>query len=175
MVLAAAETPGPIGTPDVEGCNLYAAAIERVEFWAAVVGQRGGTLSVDNRLDDVAVRVTMSESDLSQILDVLIDNASRHGGTHPTIVVTVGDGPKGTVDITVTDDGPGVATEDRSKLTSRFYSSGTGSGSGLGLSIVDVVVRAAGGLLEFGDSPAGGLLVRVRLAALGQSIELEEK
>lgn len=154
---------------------MYAAAIERVEFWAAVVGQRGGTLSVDNRLDDVAMRVTMSESDLSQILDVLIDNASRHGGKHPTIAVTIGDGPPNTVDIIVTDDGPGVAAEDRSKLTSRFYSSGTGSGAGLGLSIVDVVVRAAGGALEFGDSPAGGLLVRVRLDLLGQPAEPEEK
>ncbi len=154
---------------------MYAVAIERVEFWTAVVRERGGTLAVDNRLADVAVRVTISESELSQILDVLVDNASRHGGEHPTIVVTVEGGPTGTVDfartvdITVTDDGPGVAAEDRPKLTSRFYSSGTGSGAGLGLSIVDVFVRATRGMLEFGDSPAGGLLVRVRLAVLEEN------
>ena len=75
--------------------------------------------------------------------------------------------PEGIV-LTVDDAGPGIPADQRTAALNRFArtdasrSRGTG-GFGLGMSIIHRIVQAHGGELELGDSPLGGLRVRISL------------
>ena len=71
-----------------------------------------------------------------------------------------------TTAITVSDDGPGVPPEDRSRLTQRFaeLDRSKPGGAGLGLAIVASVAAAHQGRVEFADGPSGrGLSVTLHL------------
>ncbi|MEP6971456.1 MAG: sensor histidine kinase, partial [Betaproteobacteria bacterium] len=107
------------------------------------------------------------EQDLQEMLGNLLDNAckwARHAVQVQADVVTIGDGV--VLQITVQDDGPGIAPEQRDAVLARGVRIDESvPGSGLGLAIVGDLVRLYAGSLTM-DSPAcGGLLVRVRLPA----------
>ncbi len=55
--------------------------------------------------------------------------------------------------ITVTDNGPGIAPEDREKIFSLFESKKGSRGTGLGLPVSDKILREHGGQIELVDSP----------------------
>jgi len=70
----------------------------------------------------------------------------------------------GRLTLTVEDDGPGLAAEDRQEVLRRGARlDETAPGSGLGLSIVDELARAYGGGLDLADSSLGGLKATVTL------------
>ena len=68
--------------------------------------------------------------------------------------------------ITIDDDGPGIAPERRAAaLTRGVRLDESAPGSGLGLHIVAALSALYGGSVELGDSPLGGLRVRLKLPA----------
>jgi signal transduction histidine kinase len=68
------------------------------------------------------------------------------------------------LELTIEDDGPGLAAEDRAEVLRRGSRlDESAPGSGLGLSIVDELARAYGGALSLGDSGMGGLRVSLTL------------
>jgi signal transduction histidine kinase len=76
----------------------------------------------------------------------------------------------GEVELTVGDDGPGIAVEDRARVFERFTRldesrSADDGGAGLGLAIVQAVSTAHGGSATVGSSPLGGAEIRVVLPA----------
>jgi two-component system sensor histidine kinase QseC len=93
----------------------------------------------------------------------LIDNAIRYSPAGGNVCVQAsGDGQAATV--SVSDEGPGIAPEERSKVGQRFYRIlGSGeSGSGLGLSIVNRIAELHGATLALEDGSNGkGLSVAV--------------
>jgi two-component system, OmpR family, sensor kinase len=94
----------------------------------------------------------------------LIGNAVKYGLRAQTRVEDTVDH----VRVTITDDGPGIASEDRLRALQPFVrlepsrNSETG-GFGLGLTIADSVIRGHGGQLELTNGSAGGLVVTVLL------------
>jgi two-component system, OmpR family, osmolarity sensor histidine kinase EnvZ len=94
----------------------------------------------------------------------LVANAARYG-QHVAVRAGV---RAGSLEITVDDDGPGVAPELREDVFRPFFrldesrNSATG-GTGLGLTIARDVIRRHGGDVTLEDSPIGGLRARVRL------------
>ncbi len=83
----------------------------------------------------------------------LVDNAVRYGPAGSRVAVSISqlDGPSGKlVELSVTDEGPGIAEAERERIFERFYrvdgarSRDTG-GTGLGLSIVKHVAAGHGG------------------------------
>lgn len=97
---------------------------------------------------------------LIQVFTNLVENAVRHGlGLRRVVVATEGDG----VSVQVHDAGPGIAIEDRTRVFSRFWRSGSGAGSGLGMFIVAGIVDEHGGSISILDSPEGGADIRVWL------------
>jgi len=100
---------------------------------------------------------------LSVLLRNLVDNAVRyspHGSRVNVDVLSSGEGAT----ISVADEGPGVAPDERARLGQRFYRVlGTGqSGSGLGLSIARRVAEMHSARLRFEDGDNGrGLRVVV--------------
>ena len=103
-------------------------------------------------------------SALRRAIGNLIRNAIEHGGGHGTITVSASaDG-----EISVSDEGPGIAADHQELVFEPFYriensrSRETG-GTGLGLAIALDVVDSLNGRIELGDSTHGGLRVRVEL------------
>ena len=58
--------------------------------------------------------------------------------------------------ITVSDDGPGIPVEARTKVFDPFYTTkAPGTGTGLGLAVCKHLVATAGGSIELLDGPNG--------------------
>lgn len=90
----------------------------------------------------------------------LVDNATRHA-RHVSLAA-IGAGGSRTVQVTVDDDGPGIARERREGVF-RAFESGADGGTGLGLTIARDIARAHGGDILLEDSPLGGLRARIVL------------
>ena len=105
---------------------------------------------------------------LGRVVTNLLDNAVRHARS--TVVADVrADGER--VQLTVDDDGPGVAPPDRWRVFARFTRlddarGRDAGGSGLGLAIVGDLVAAHGGSVDLSHAPLGGLRAAVRLPAV---------
>ena len=101
---------------------------------------------------------------LRALMDNLIDNALRYSprGAQVDVDFFV-DGSWAT--LRISDNGPGIAPEQRQRVLQRFVRlhPGDTTGSGLGLAIVQNIVDASGGQLLLSDTPGGGLTVSVRL------------
>jgi signal transduction histidine kinase len=104
---------------------------------------------------------------LAQALGNLIDNALKFAPKHGVIEVSVLRRDDGAAELSVTDNGPGIATAEKSKVVERFYrgdaSRGT-PGVGLGLSLVQAVAKLHGSVLELLDQTPG-LRVVLRIPA----------
>jgi two-component system, OmpR family, sensor kinase len=103
---------------------------------------------------------------LRTLLRNLVDNAVRYSPADGRVDLTVEAAPAGGggARLTVTDEGPGIPPEERSRVFNRFYRrAGTEPpGSGLGLSIVKAIAAAHGATLSLGDGLGGkGLSVAV--------------
>ncbi|MFM0320720.1 ATP-binding protein [Paraburkholderia nemoris] len=101
------------------------------------------------------------------LLDNLLDNAIKYGRTGGSIEVAV-QYDAGRVQLTVRDDGPGVAPSDLARLTNRFFraTGNQATGSGLGLSIVARIAEHFGANLHLGAGVGEhGLAVEVSFPA----------
>ena len=136
-------------------------AVDRAVLrWNERAGQRDSTVLAQG--DGGAARV--DPTDLDQILDNLLDNATSYA---PGEVTIESGGSDGTVFVVVRDRGPGIALEDLARVTERFYR-GRGvstGGSGLGLAIARQLVEKWGGTLNVESAHGEGTRVEVRLDA----------
>lgn len=114
-------------------------------------------LDVDDDLPPVSLDIMMAE----QILLNLLENALRFAPPGSEILVgahALTNGPD-EVELVVSDHGPGVPLEARSRIFEEFQSAETRpdrSGTGLGLAIVRALVVAHGGSVRYEDTPGGG-------------------
>jgi two-component system OmpR family sensor kinase len=99
------------------------------------------------------VTVAIDPDALGIALQNLIDNALAHGSPDTPVSVAIGPG----LSVHVVNEGPVVSADELAALTKRFERGGAtrAPGIGLGLSIVDQIMRQAGGRLELA-SPALG-------------------
>ena len=105
----------------------------------------------------------------------LVDNAIRYGRAGGSVEVSALRRGAG-VELAVRDDGPGVASHERERLTQRFYRVlGSGMpGNGLGLSIAARVAELHGSALRLGPGLRGqGLGVALELAAASDSLHVQ--
>jgi len=111
----------------------------------------------------------------------LVDNAVRYGPQGTRVVVAgslVGEGSGAVAEVSVTDEGPGIAEAERDRIFERFYrvdaarSRDTG-GTGLGLSIVKHVAAGHGGEATVWSAKGTGSTFTLRLPAAPSSEETE--
>jgi signal transduction histidine kinase len=101
--------------------------------------------------------------DLAEIVGALAENAVKWA--RALVRIAAHPCPEG-VEITITDDGPGIAEAERAHLLTRGARlDETVPGHGLGLAIAADRVAAYGGRLTLGQAEAGGLAVTVMLPA----------
>lgn len=95
---------------------------------------------------------------LFQAVANLLDNAvkfSSHGVVRLAAAIA-----GSSVEISVSDDGPGIAPADRAQVTEKFWRGEQSRhlpGSGLGLTLVAAVAGLHGGALRLAENPGGGL------------------
>lgn len=65
--------------------------------------------------------------------------------------------------LTVRDEGPGVAPEELSRLTTRFYRADPSRQRGVGLYLSRAIAEAHGGSLEIESKPGQGTQIRVSI------------
>ena len=118
----------------------------------------------------IDIKVMADEIELGRVFANLFENARRYGrGTYTGVaevsVSYVRTGPW--VIVSVRDQGPGVAPEKLSQLTTPFFRGDAArtaaTGAGLGLAIVDKAMQHMGGSLELTNAPDGGLMAHIRL------------
>jgi signal transduction histidine kinase len=102
---------------------------------------------------------------VARVVRNLVDNAVRHAESRVDMHVCSQDS---NVILTVSDDGPGIAPADRTRVFERFVRldsdrARSGGGTGLGLAIVAEVVAAHGGTVTIDDHFGGGTTLIVTL------------
>ena len=96
-------------------------------------------------------RITADRLRFSQVISNLLGNACKYSQENATVAITAGEA-NGVVQIDVADTGPGISTEDQSRMFTKFFRAdnsqtrGT-SGTGLGLFITKHIVEAQGGAI----------------------------
>lgn len=105
--------------------------------------------------------IAINAQGLRRVLTNLLENASRHGrDAHVDVTCTRTDGE---VVIAVLDRGPGIPAESLGELTAKYVSAGGQRGTaGLGLWIVQQIVDAMGGRVDFAARDGGGLVATFR-------------
>jgi signal transduction histidine kinase len=114
------------------------------------------SLHIDVRLEPV--RIYGDPHQLERAIANLCDNAARHARSLIEIGVGVRDG---SAHLTVSDDGKGIAPENRERVFDRFVRlddsrTRSAGGAGLGLAITREIAQRHGGSVSVDASPTGG-------------------
>jgi signal transduction histidine kinase len=143
-----------------ERLDLAGLARDAAELYEAAAEELGQTLELDVEGTPTALG---DRNLLSQTLANLLDNALKHTPAGGRIVLAARIGPDGRPEIAVSDTGPGIPAEERSRVLERFVrldTSRSTKGSGLGLSLVAATARLHDAELSLEDNDPG---LRVRL------------
>lgn len=167
LVLARAEAKVTAAEP----LPLREIVAERLSVWRPAADERGVDIALGGSVVDGRPLVLASPGHLEQVLDNVLSNALEVSPDGATITVRSelrGD----EVELTVSDEGPGMSDPDKSRAFDRFWR-GQGltgrSGSGLGLAVVRQLVTDDGGTVTLRDAVGGGLVVAITLRASPRS------
>lgn len=169
-----------------QGANLAMTRVDMQQLIARVADDQRLALQARELKLNVNAGATSVMGDFDKLrgmLDNLLSNAIKFSPYGGTIDVHVRQ-REGEVDLTVSDQGPGIAVDDRAYVFEPFYqgrtaASGLVKGTGIGLSIVKDHAQAHGGSVEIVDdneSGAGnapGTRLRVRLPALHGALTVQ--
>ncbi|MCB9522047.1 MAG: HAMP domain-containing histidine kinase [Myxococcales bacterium] len=101
---------------------------------------------------------------LAAIVSNLLDNAARHSPEGGTIRIVLTAVEPGWANLSVCDEGPGVAEADRERVFKLFETvEGSGGQTGVGLAIVKRAVQAHGGRVNLTEAEGGGACFTARL------------
>ena len=141
------------------------------EGLATQAAEAGAAINLD--LPSGSAVVTGDREELYEVFENVIDNALKYGGAGGKVDVALrpaADRPGHAWLVSITDYGPGIASEHVPRLTERFYrvdaeSSRKKKGTGLGLAIVKHIVTRHRGNLTIRSRPGEGTRVEVALPA----------
>ncbi|MDT5056431.1 MAG: hypothetical protein QOF66_4797 [Mycobacterium sp.] len=152
-----------LSTAVAESTDLDDVIEQRIAFWQPVADAQLQQLR--HRSHRRGLTVPLARHDVEQLLDVAVDNALRYAG--PDTTITVATAPADTtVELYVSDDGPGLPDEDLTRAAARFWRGRDDKdGTGLGLAIAGEIAAGHGGTIAVERAPEGGLLVRYTLPA----------
>jgi signal transduction histidine kinase len=148
---AGAARPGAVDVGEI--------AREHARTWRPVLAQAGRALDVSAPQSAFA---RASAGTVGQVLDVLLDNALRHGEGPVRLEVRLEDGA---VVVSVTDRGPGVEPAARERIFERGAS--RAGGTGIGLHLARALAETDGGSLVLADCSQTRFDLRLPLAATG--------
>lgn len=141
-----------------EFVNLDDLVAETVRAARVVAEQRALRVVVEGQQE---VGFEGDDGLLRQLVANLLDNAIRHADIGGTVVAALSREADGIV-LRVTNDGPGIAPADQTRIFERFVRIGPSTGGGLGLPIARWIAEAHGGALTLEHSAPGRTTFQVR-------------
>ncbi|MFG6282531.1 HAMP domain-containing sensor histidine kinase [Sphingomonas sp. S6] len=139
------------------------AVADLVQAIGRLHGDRGLAVTADVRGDPVAA---IEPQDFDELLGNLLDNAAQHARSMVQVSTSLDPEDARRLVLTVTDDGPGIPQEERSRVTQAGVRlDERGEGHGFGLAIVRELASLHGGALTLDAREGGGLVARVTLPA----------
>jgi signal transduction histidine kinase/CheY-like chemotaxis protein len=166
-------TFGRHAEPRLERCDLAACLGDQLDLLRRIVLP---PVSLEAAVPEDLPRVVADPSQVAQVLTNLVVNARDampDGGRIrlglATVELTVrqaravgAPSPGRYVELTVQDEGTGIAPEDRERIFEPFYTTkGVDQGTGLGLATVYGIVRAHHGYIHVGDGEGRGARFRI--------------
>ena len=139
------------GLEDVEMTEVVDRSLERV---------RRRRNDIDFDVDVIGWQVHGDAAGLSRAVLNLLDNAAKWSPPGGTVGLQLSQIDTAHAELIVSDQGPGIAPEERGLVFERFYRSTSAramAGSGLGLAIVKQVVVKHGGMIRIGETVPGGI------------------
>jgi signal transduction histidine kinase len=153
-VLAIARLQAAAGhTPDPRLFDAADLAADMAELYEPASEDKGLQFSAEI---ERGLMIEGNQPFLAQALANIIDNAIKYTPSGGAVVLRARRRSSGEIEFSVTDTGPGVPEEDRSRVTERFVrldNSRSEAGSGLGLSLVAAVMEAHGGRIQLDEGP----------------------
>jgi two-component system sensor histidine kinase TctE len=146
LSLAAAD---PVSNPQAprERCDLAGIVEGHADAWLRTAMPRG----VELEFELARAPIEGSAVLVGELATNLVDNAVRYGA-HNVKVTTRREGDRSLME--VSDDGPGIAQQERTRVFERFHrlDNSDGEGSGLGLAIVREIAQRHGATIEMNDA-----------------------
>jgi signal transduction histidine kinase len=134
--------------------DLSLVAREVAELFDAAAEERGSRLEIDG---NEPIEILGDRDLLFDAISNLVDNAIKHGRERGLVRISADVGENGAV-LMISDDGPGVPTNECDLIFKRFYRSEKSRctpGNGLGLSIVAAVARVHGANVKLSTNEPG--------------------
>jgi signal transduction histidine kinase len=157
-LLAASHEPRGADVLELGTGSLSAAAEEAVRGVAPLAAERDVRLTLSL---PPGCRARFDRTALEQVLTNLLSNALRYaprGGRIEVAARELREAGRRMLELSVSDDGPGVPPADRRRIFDPYVQAGkaAGGGLGLGLAICRRLVEAHGGSISVSDSALGG-------------------
>ncbi len=161
-MLVAAETSGlDLRT---EETDLGALVAETVLAFGSAAQAANVRIELEQPLPEAVL--DLDPERIRQVLSNLLVNALKHSAAGGVIRVGVsrsGAADGRTTEISVVDEGSGIAADDLPHIFERYYKSADSRGLGIGLSIAKFIVEAHGGKIEAASAPGQGTTFRFSL------------
>lgn len=142
---------------------------EVVQQFSPMIIQAGARVELYS--DPGTTYVLGDKLQLQGVIFNLLDNALKYAGPGPVVEIAVRK-PEGHISVSVSDNGPGIATEFQKKIFEKFFRVPSGNlhtvkGSGLGLSYAELVAHLHGGTLVVSSGENGGSVFTLTLPEYG--------
>lgn len=141
---------------DIEAVEVSVLCDRAVEVMSPQADER--SVAILCRCPDGLPRVRADANKATWVLTNLLSNAVRYSDAGEDVAIDAS-ANRGSVHVSVTDHGPGIAYEDQSRIFDKFVQvedERTPEGSGLGLAICREIVRAHGGSIWVESRPGEG-------------------
>jgi len=145
---------------NVDIADVVAVAKASITDFAPLAEAKDIDLGLDVVTD--SVKVSIAPESLRILLNNLIDNAIRYTSNGGSVDVAIQEATDKVI-LNVSDNGPGIPSEDRERVFDRFYRREDSGevGSGLGLAIVSTIAARYSANIRLEASNNGGTLVSV--------------
>jgi putative tryptophan/tyrosine transport system substrate-binding protein len=131
---------------------------EVVEALRPVAAEK--VIALETALREPSILVWADRDKINQVLMNLIGNAIKFTPVQGRVIVSASRNGGESVQVSVSDTGPGVSPEDREKIFAKFYRAETNGtnpkGTGLGLAISKALVELHGGKIWVESEPGRG-------------------
>jgi len=150
----------PLRRTGNERADIVTIVRDRLQFWSVLAEDQNRIVLAT--LPDGAVIVRASTEELTAAVDAVLENVFAHSEEGAGFQVLVEERDDGGAVVVVTDEGPGLASD---QLDERGLS--TRGSTGLGLDIARRTAESSGGRLHLANLAGGGAAITVELGPAG--------